>query len=261
MSSRDDVDHTNSHDDILLDALAFLDGKPVVDNDLITYGPLTLTVAPKEGKANTLLADHLFSPALLLAEWIERGLLPAQGQTMIELGSGSGLPSLLASTLSESPSLVVVTDYPDESIMRNLTRNVERNSESFTLGHGIHCAGYEWGRDVSHLRKFLPKQSDGFDIIILSDLLHFDTSHGALMRSLDMLLSKLPNARMYIAAGRYTTDAVCAQFLLLAEQSGFLIEEIDGGSEWQGKMAVGGLDKEALSLRKQNCRLWIGRRA
>ena len=32
-------------------------------------------------KANTLLADHLFSPALFLAERIERGLLTVRGQT------------------------------------------------------------------------------------------------------------------------------------------------------------------------------------
>ena len=32
-------------------------------------------------QANTLLADHLFSPALFLAERIERGLIPLQGKT------------------------------------------------------------------------------------------------------------------------------------------------------------------------------------
>lgn len=30
-------------------------------------------------KANTLLADHLFSPALVLAELVERGVLPVAG--------------------------------------------------------------------------------------------------------------------------------------------------------------------------------------
>jgi hypothetical protein len=32
-------------------------------------------------KAHTLLADHLFSPALYLAERIERGLVPAKSRT------------------------------------------------------------------------------------------------------------------------------------------------------------------------------------
>lgn len=36
-----------SSEDILHDSLAFLGGKPVVDDELICYGPLRLTVAPK----------------------------------------------------------------------------------------------------------------------------------------------------------------------------------------------------------------------
>ena len=39
----------------------------------------------------------------------------------VELCSACALPSLLLSTLSpEPPSLIVVTDYPDEGIMGNL---------------------------------------------------------------------------------------------------------------------------------------------
>ncbi|TFY59004.1 hypothetical protein EVJ58_g6050, partial [Rhodofomes roseus] len=95
------------------------------DDGEIHYGPLVLTVAPK---ANTLLADHLFSPSLLLAERIERGLIPLEAQTVVELGAGCALPSLLASTLARPPSLVVPTDYLDAPILVNLTRNLERNA-------------------------------------------------------------------------------------------------------------------------------------
>lgn len=35
------------HEDILSDALEFLGGKPVIDDDVIQYGPLQLTVASK----------------------------------------------------------------------------------------------------------------------------------------------------------------------------------------------------------------------
>ena len=45
---------------------------------------------------------------------------------VIELGAGCALPSLLLRTLSEPPSLIVVTDYPDEGISGNLKRNVEK---------------------------------------------------------------------------------------------------------------------------------------
>lgn len=40
-------DHEESNEDILKDSLAFLGGDPVVDDNSVTYGPLTLTIAPK----------------------------------------------------------------------------------------------------------------------------------------------------------------------------------------------------------------------
>jgi nicotinamide N-methyltransferase len=35
------------NEDILSDSLEFLGGKPVVDDTIIQYGPLVLTLAPK----------------------------------------------------------------------------------------------------------------------------------------------------------------------------------------------------------------------
>ena len=70
---------------------------------------------------------------------------------VIELGAGCALPCLLLSTLSEPPSLVVVTDYPDEGILGNLKRNVEKNHNVVTKGCSVQSYGYEWGTDASHL--------------------------------------------------------------------------------------------------------------
>ena len=52
------------------------------------------------------------------------------------------------------------------------------------------------------IRALLPLDrhaSTGFDIVILSDLLHFDTSHDALIKSLSLLLAKTIDARVYVA--------------------------------------------------------------
>jgi EEF1A N-terminal glycine/lysine methyltransferase len=70
---------------------------------------------------------------------------------VIELGAGCALPSLLLSILSEPPSLIVVTDYPDEGIMGNLKRNVEENHNVVTKGCSVQSYGYEWGTNASHL--------------------------------------------------------------------------------------------------------------
>jgi Lysine methyltransferase len=112
----------------------------------------------------------LFSPSLYLAERIERGLLSAANQTgmviidtlnsylisltytaVIELGAGSGLPSLLLATLSDPPSLTVITDYPDPGILGNLKKNVEQNKPKFQPGCNVECEGYEWGTNVEQL--------------------------------------------------------------------------------------------------------------
>lgn len=67
------------------------------------------------------------------------------GLTVVELGAGTGLPSILMATMPAHPSLVVVTDYPDANILGNLECNVERNRSHFQPGCRIECRSYEWG--------------------------------------------------------------------------------------------------------------------
>lgn len=209
-----------------------------------------------------MLADHLFSPALYLAERIERRLLRAAGRTVIELGAGSGLPSLLLATLPDPPSLVVITDHPDPGILGNLKTNIEQNKQHFQPYCRVDCEGHEWGTDVERLLKLLPCASiQGYDVVILSDLLHFHSSHDALLASVKALLSTSKNSQVYVSAGTYTRAHVCDGFLQKGRETGFTFEEIFTNSEearWMGEMKVSGLDSKALALRKAACRYWIG---
>ncbi|KAA1472415.1 hypothetical protein DENSPDRAFT_778485 [Dentipellis sp. KUC8613] len=253
-------------EDILNDSLTFL-GEEVHDRDnqhCFSYGPLTLTTARK---ANTLLADHVFSPSLLLAERIERKLFPVKGRTMIELGAGTAVPSFVASILPEPPSLVVATDYPDAGILGNLKSNLERNRGSINNDCKVYCDGYEWGQDTVSERA--PASAPGFDIVVLSDLLHFDRAHPDLIASLTALLAKNPSSRTYVGAGIYTRPEHCTHFLRLAEAAGIIW--VDGGSGvgddvgreedtvWRGTMVVKGLDAASLGVRKGMCRWWVGK--
>ena len=117
---------------------------------------------------------------------------------------------------------------------------------------------------ASH-RSLLPASAAGFDVVILSDLLHFDASHDVLLASLTALLRRAPDARAYVAAGRYTAPAHCAQFVRMAAEAGLVLEEgtedvVEGGT-WRGIMEVsgGGLDRAQLGVRKGMCRWWVGR--
>ncbi|RPD55952.1 hypothetical protein L227DRAFT_532393 [Lentinus tigrinus ALCF2SS1-6] len=255
----------DNNDDFLSDSAALFGEEPL-DDGTIRYGPLTLTVAPKEGKANTLLADHLFSPSLLLAELIEREVISLNGKTVIELGAGCALPSLLSSTLTSPPSLVVITDYPDETILKNLFSNVDRNRPYYNPGSTVRALGYEWGQDTRPLLDILTREpssmSDGrFDVVIMSDLLHFDQSHDVLIQSLTSLLRKDISARAYVAAGKYTQPHVCDNFVREAQRAGIALEEREVEPVWHGVLEVsgGGLDREQLGVRKGMCRWWIGR--
>ncbi len=55
------------------------------------------------------------------------------------------------STLSEPPSLVMITDYPDPGILGNLQANITRNRHTFSPSCKVLCAGYDWGTDATAL--------------------------------------------------------------------------------------------------------------
>ena len=96
----------------------------------------------------------------------------------------------------------------------------------------------------------------------MSDLLHFDSSHTALVNSLVALLSKSAGSRVYVAAGKYTKQEVCDRFLEQSRRAGIaLVERSDDGVDWQGEIVVRGpgLDREGLKRRRDMSRLWVGR--
>ena len=96
----------------------------------------------------------------------------------------------------------------------------------------------------------------------MSDLLHFDSSHTALVQSLVALLSKSRESRAYIAAGEYTKQDICARFVDETRRAGIaLVEQIHNRADWQGEIAVRGpgLDREGLKRRRDMSRLWVGR--
>ena len=71
--------------------------------------------------------------------------------TVVELGAGCALPSLLSTMLANGPSLAVITDYPDPTIIGNLTANIERNRAHVSAHCDLRCVPYEWGADARPL--------------------------------------------------------------------------------------------------------------
>ncbi|KAF8317685.1 hypothetical protein DL93DRAFT_2076800 [Clavulina sp. PMI_390] len=245
------------------DFLPFAEPDAAEDDDL-RYGSLVLRAAAKDGKANTLLADQFFSPSLLLAEQIERGLVDLEGCTVVEIGAGAALPSILAACREKPPSLITITDHPDETIINNLRENIERNRPLFSPSCQVKCLPYIWGEDsLPILEPLKHRGSQGYDFMILSDLLYFDASHDALVKSVELLLSRRETSRAYVGAGMYTPPAVCAKFIAIAEKAGLEAEEQTAKTQtpeesmWRGQMNVVGMTLESLAARKANVRWWM----
>lgn len=79
-------------------------------------------------------------------------MLPVKSKTIVELGAGTALPSLLSACQLEAPSVVTITDYPDELLMQNLKKNIDGNRHVFVPDCRVHCIPYRWGDDVTPLK-------------------------------------------------------------------------------------------------------------
>ena len=157
-------------DDCLLTWLFPSEGP--ADENTFHYGPLTLSMASRQGKAITLLADQVFNPALVFAEQIDLGIIQVADKTgmasvlsaltlyvVCELGAGTGLPGLYA--FINGARKVVLTDYPDDNILGCLWQNVKRNlPEQNIKGKVVKegdrwctVAGHDWGTDTQNLKR------------------------------------------------------------------------------------------------------------
>lgn len=111
-------------------------------------------------------------------------------------------------------------------------------------------------------RSLLPADDQkGYEVMILSDLLHFDNCHDLLVTSITSLLKRSQDSHVHVSAGVYTKPHVCETFVGKAKKAGLDIQEIvtDPSECWMGKLPVGGLDATDLALRKANCRYWVAR--
>ena len=185
---------------------------------------VTLSVPDTQTEHWSLHASNIWASALYVADHISELDLPAKEASspdtpplrLIELGTGSGLPSILIAKRYPHIS-VIASDYPDAKLIQTLRENVARNHATPNCAVVPHA----WGTDPSAL---LP-QGTAADVVLAADTLWDTAQHAALLRTICAVLARTPAARAHLVAGlhtgRYTLDA----FFRAARAAGLVLVE------------------------------------
>jgi EEF1A N-terminal glycine/lysine methyltransferase len=182
------------------------------------------------------LKGHLlWQGGKLLANYLETHAttLLSPSSTVLELGAGAGLPSLVCAKLGAQK--VVVTDYPDPDLIENLEYNISANIPvEEGKERNISALGYLWGANpaplLSHIPTTTSSEAQGFDLLLLPDLLFNHSQHRALLSSVQRTLKKSTSAQALVFFTPYRPwlyEKDMAFFELAAsEEGGFEVEKI-----------------------------------
>ncbi|KAI4608113.1 hypothetical protein J4E83_009296 [Alternaria metachromatica] len=171
---------------------------------------------------NPLWGHFLWNAGRTISEYLEENAKElVENRTVLELGAGAGLPSLVCAL--NGAAQTVVTDYPDAELVENLQYNVD-HCELLPKPPKIVAEGYLWGAPTSNLTKYLTDGS-GFDVLILADLLFNHSEHAKLIKTVQLTLKKSPNSRAYVfftpyRPWLYEKDLA---FFDLAKEAGFTV--------------------------------------
>jgi len=202
-------------EDELFDPTLFLN-KSYVQKTL-SFGPYQLLVELLDSAATDfdLTGQIIWPAAAVLCQFAMKEREMFRGKAVLEVGAGVGISGLLASHFAES---VVLSDA-NEVILDLLRRNIAQNARE-----NCSCWKLDWAV-TDDLLEISSKFSNGFDIIIGSDVVYWRESILPLFTTIHKLLSHREQSRViicYQSRAKNTDD-----FLLSTSESmGFLIDNI-----------------------------------
>jgi len=174
---------------------------------------------------NPLWGHFLWNAGRTIAAYLEEHADSlVKGKTVLELGAGAGLPSLVCALSGAEQT--VVTDYPDADLIQNLQYNIE-HCRLLPKPPRIAAEGYLWGAPTQHMTRHLSSNADAFDVLILADLLFNHSEHAKLVKTVQLTLKHAPAARAYVfftpyRPWLYEKDMA---FFDLAREAGFVVEK------------------------------------
>ncbi|KAH0158951.1 hypothetical protein KCU67_g7316, partial [Aureobasidium melanogenum] len=168
---------------------------------------------------NPLWGHFLWNAGRTIALHFESNPQLVRSKTVLELGAGAGLPSLISAHLSAKR--VVVTDYPDADLITNLSYNIEACAPSLP----IVAKGFLWGADTSALIEEV-KPDEAFDVLILADLLFNHSEHQKLVQTVTKSLKKDGTALVFFTPYRPWLLEKDLAFFDLAKESGLKVDKV-----------------------------------
>ncbi|PAV19105.1 nicotinamide N-methyltransferase [Pyrrhoderma noxium] len=193
------VENPQENDDLALDAVFPEEERPPTPDPTITTYVRTLKQAERGNEASQhymwdaievrlvgthpLWGHYLWNAARAFANYLDANPDLYRHRNVLELGAGGGLPGLV--TALNGSRKTVLTDYPDQSLIDNLSYNVGRNVPE-SIRSNVTVTGYVWGKPVEPLLEAVAP--DKFRLIILSDLVFNHSQHDALLKTCELTL-------------------------------------------------------------------------
>ena len=142
-----------------------------------------IAISESNDSSHRLFADNIWPGTYVLADFLDSNPSICHSRTVLELGAGCSLPSLVSSI--HGASRTVATDYPDDSIIGNIEDVVKTNGIE-----NVVILPYAWGTNPSFLLDAISDISSDdscttntqqdwrqqqYDVILLAEVLWKDT--------------------------------------------------------------------------------------
>lgn len=207
-----------------------LTSAPSDDASLPTSPVVTVAVPP--ASIHHIFAHRQWRAGMLMSDALVSRAFPIEARNVLELGAGTGLPSITAAQL-HTAKVVVASDYDEPALMRELKQNVAANmaASPADVRRTIKVASHIWGKNTDDLLDCLPAR-EKFDSVLLADCLWDPLSHADLLKTVVAVLARTPDARVNVIAGLHTGRDKVTSFIRRAARAGLVLAEVEAPQAW-----------------------------
>lgn len=125
------------------------------------FGDISLFLPDTSSESERQLQAHLLWPAgVRMARDIENGSIDVVNESVVELGAGAALPSIIAAKCGAAR--VAITDYPADSILAAVRKNVQGSLSQSSGDKRVSVHGLDWSNSGSVVQDLLSECPTGF---------------------------------------------------------------------------------------------------